>query len=183
MWLSLPSLHTLLEYGSALSRQRLNLMLVLQQHLTTLPKRVPDQGGAGNEVVHGSWTAYPPGCGAWAELSQRHRTERRKARAIRGTRRRLPTVSPCAPPGGECDGPRHPALACLLCSAWQQARGSLSISPTSEGSVWHNCHQRHCDRTDCNKTQTSRTTSLLTRLFIKNRVCNCLWQLFAQGLV
>lgn len=50
--LPFPLCVALLEYGSAVSRQRLNLMLVLQHHLTTLPKRVSDQG-AGNEVVYG----------------------------------------------------------------------------------------------------------------------------------
>ena len=97
MWLSLPSLHTLLEYGSAVSRQRLNLMLVLQHHLTTLPKRVSDQGGVGNEVVHSCWTVRPLGRAAWAELSQRHRTERCKARAMHGTKRRESPWRPHVP--------------------------------------------------------------------------------------
>lgn len=116
MRLSLPSL---LEYGSAVGRQRLHLMLVPQHHLTMLPKRVSEQGGATNEVVHGCWTAHTPSCGSWAELSHRHRAEKCKARAIHGTKRRLRMVSPHVWPGGD------------------------SISPTSQGSVWHHCHQHH----------------------------------------
>lgn len=143
MWLSLPSLPTLLEYGSAVDRQSLHLTLVPQHHPTMLPKRVSDQGGAGNEVVHACWTAHAPSHGSWAELSHRHHAEKCKARATHGTKRRLPMVSPRVWPGGDLDGPRCPALSCLLCNAWHQARGSASISPTSLGNVWHHCHQRH----------------------------------------
>lgn len=60
------------------------------------------------------------------------------------TKMRLPKVSPAAWPGREHHGPRHPALACVLGSVRQQARGSLSISATLEHNVWHHHHQCHC---------------------------------------
>lgn len=62
-----------------------------------------------------------------------------------------------------------------LLGGWQgtsMLQGNRSLLSTSP-----------CVRTGSDKPQTSRTTSLLTRLSTNARVCNCLWQQLAQGLL
>lgn len=78
--------------------------------------------------------------------------------------------SPFSPPCG------FSSLSFILCKPvgvlhWPESRLRVPFPryPSLESSICHSCHQHLCVRTDCNKTQTSRATSLLTRLFRRRR--------------
>ena len=77
--------------GPTISRQRLNLMHILH-HFDPLHYLL-DCRGAGNEEAHCCWPACPHGCGSWAEMSQRHRTERCVIWVQRGDSSQYPVLA------------------------------------------------------------------------------------------